>query len=167
MLHLTPLLGVPSLPWKAIGYGAAAVGIFLAGWWVNGWRWEAKWNDREAELAKAHAQTLSEYREREHVLQDALALVDIERTAERTKAREENDRLRAAVDAGAVRLRIRAACPSPELPQAASGPGVGDRAQAELAADARQDYFALRSGIVEVEKALAACQDILRKERAQ
>lgn len=167
MLHLTPLLGVPSLPWKVIGYGALAAGIFIAGWWVNGWRWEAKWNDREAELAQARAKTLGEYREREHVLQEALALVDAERTAERNKAREENDRLRAAVDAGAVRLRVRAACPVARVPETPARAGVDHGAQAELDAEARSDYFALRDGIIEVEKALAACQDILRKERAQ
>lgn len=153
--------------------GAVAGGLAIAassyfyGTHVEGLAWEAKWNAREAELAKAHAKATDEYREREHILQEALALVDNERTAERTKAHEENDRLRAAADAGAVRVRVRAACPAARLPEAPAGAGLGERAQAELDANARQDYFALRGAIIETEKALTACQDILRKERAQ
>jgi len=144
---------------------AVAIALFAAGWLVNGWRWESRWNEREARYAAAVVKASEEAREREQVLTDAIARIDAEYTAERTKANEEISRMRAAVDAGAVRLRVAARCPAASVSQAAAGPGVDHGTGAELAADARSDYFALRGGLIRQEQKLAACQAALAGER--
>lgn len=77
------------------------------------------------------------------------------------KAQNENTALRAR--GSLVGLRIAANCPDHRAsPQAATDPGVDSRTGAELAADARQDYFALRDGIALASAQLAACQDELK-----
>lgn len=145
---------------------ATIVVVFFAGWWVNGWRWESKWTARELSLAEAHAKTTDAYREREHVLQDAIGMLDVQYTAQLKEANDANATLRAAVDTGAKRLLVRAKCPAaPGVPQTTDRPGVDNGAGAELAADARQDYFALREGLTRFEKKLAACQSTLAGER--
>lgn len=153
------------IPWGLVARIALAMAIFGAGWMVNGWRWDARWNEREAEYADARTKSSEQAREREQVLADAIATIDTERTAERTKAHEEITRLRAGVDAGAVRLRVAARCPAAGVSGPAAGSVVDHGAAPELAPDARPDYFALRDGIGDRQDALAACQAILAKER--
>jgi len=144
-----------------------AISAFFYGEHVEGLDWKAKWADRERELAEGHAKTTDEYRERERVLQDAIGLLDKDYTKQLEEANHANDDLRRAVDAGAQRLRIRAQCPAaPGVPQAADRSGVDHGAGAELAADARPDYFALREGLIRVDKKLSACQAALLSERA-
>ena len=68
--------------------------------------------------------------------------IDQRNTTELNHVRTENQGLRRAVDAGTERLHIKAACPA--VP-ADSGTGrLADAGTAELAADARSDYFTLR-----------------------
>lgn len=159
---LTMLRG---LPWKAIGAIALAAGIFFGGWTVNGWRWQSKWNTRETAYSKAAEKSSEEARAKEADWNASFAAVDKERETERTKANEEIARLRAAVDDGTVRLRVRAHCPAPGLPQSAGAPGNGDAAAPELDSAARQDYFALRQGILDLESQLNEAQDLLERER--
>lgn len=142
---------------------ALAAALFLAGWLVNGWRWDARMNDLRRTYAEATTKASEEARERESVLAEALAIIDAERTAERTKADEENARLRAAVDAGVKRLRVNVRCPAPRLPEAPAGSGVDHGAGAELDPSTRPDYFALRSGLIRVEAKLKACQAIINE----
>ena len=143
-----------------------AVSAFFYGEHVENLSWTAKWEKQARELAEAHTKTTDEYRERERVLQDAIAIMDKDYTAKLKEATDENSRLRSAVDAGAQRLLVRARCPAaPGVPQAADRPGVDHGAGAELAADARPDYFALREGLIRVDKKLAACQAALASER--
>lgn len=71
--------------------------------------------------------------------------IDQRNTAELTHALTENERLRRAVDTGGQRLRVNATCPaSGSVPTAAGTARVADAGGAELAADARPDYFTLR-----------------------
>lgn len=156
-----------SIPWRAIGIAALAVAVFGAGWMVNGWRWDARWQARELALAEAQVQAEQASRSRENALRADLAALDQQYTDERTAADAEIDRLRAAVDAGRSRLRVAATCPD-RVPATAAGAGVGDGAgpeRPELAPEARPDYFALRSGLDRVSRQLTACQAILRAER--
>lgn len=142
-----------------------AVIAFSAGWTVNGWRLDARWNAREASLFQAATTAIEAARERETVLADAIAMIDAEHTAERTKADAENAALRADVAAGARRLFVNATCPAAGLPQAAAGAGVGPGTRAELSPDARPDYHALRAGLNRQERKLAECQAVLQAER--
>jgi prophage endopeptidase len=71
--------------------------------------------------------------------------IDQRNTKELTNARTENERLRRAVGDGTGRLHIRATCPASGSVSASAGAArVADAGSAELAADARPDYFTLR-----------------------
>lgn len=159
------MLLLKGLRWQAIGLAALAIALIGIGWTAQGWRKDARWNEREAAIATANTKASEAAREREQVLADAIAIIDSEHTAERTKADAENSRLRAAVADGAVRLFIRAACPAAGLPQAAAGPGLDHGTRAELNSDARSDYHALREGLTRQDRKLAACQEVLARER--
>ena len=51
--------------WKLIAAGAAVIAIFLAGWNINGTRWESKWNkavlDRQEAVDELHAEMRAEF----------------------------------------------------------------------------------------------------------
>ena len=68
--------------------------------------------------------------------------LDTKHTQELTDAKADNDRLRAAVAAGSQRLRVNATCPA--VPDATGAARLDDAGAAELTADARQHYHALR-----------------------
>lgn len=150
---------------RALVAAVIAAALFGAGWTVNGWRWSERLATEHAALSAATVTASEAAREREQVLADAIAAIDADRTTERTKANDENARLRAAVDAGAVRLHVAAHCPTAGLPDSAAGPGLDYRAGAELDAAARAAYFGLRDGLKRSEAKLSACQDVIRNER--
>lgn len=92
------------------------------------------------------------------------AIIDRDRldesaTKELKDARDENKRLAADVAAGSRRLLIRASCPA--VP---ADPGAGrvDDGSAELAADARQPYFAHREQVTLDEAKLRGLQAYVR-----
>lgn len=87
-----------------------------------------------------------------------LATSNDKHLADLQKAQNENTALRAR--GSLVGLRVAANCPDHR--ETAADPGVDTRTGAELAADARQDYFALRDGIALADAQLAACQDELK-----
>ncbi|KAE9645653.1 lysis protein [Pseudomonas sp. PB103] len=71
--------------------------------------------------------------------------IDQRNTTELTHARTEIERLRGDVGDGTQRLQIRANCPaSGSVPATAGTARVAVAGSAELAADARPDYFTLR-----------------------
>ncbi|WP_448649438.1 lysis system i-spanin subunit Rz [Pseudomonas corrugata] len=71
--------------------------------------------------------------------------IDQRNTTELTHALTENERLRRAVDTGGQRLLVNATCPATgSVPTAAGAARLADAGTAELAADARPDYFTLR-----------------------
>ena len=84
--------------------------------------------------------------------------IDLVRTQELNHARTENLDLRRAVDAGRQRLRIAATC--------SADPGAGglaDAGTAELAADARPDYFTLRDQLALSKQMILGLQDHVRR----
>ena len=89
---------------------------------------------------------------------------DIDRTRSEAlnHARSENTELRRAVDAGRQRLRVNAVCRAPEPNQTAPG-GVADAATAELATDARPDYFTLRDQLALSKEMILGLQDHVRR----
>lgn len=92
----------------------------------------------------------------------AVADIDTQHTKELSHAIAENDRLRAAVGAGTLRLRVRAACPATpagsDVPTTTPAAGLGDAGSAELDPAAGQDVLDLRAGIERAERALRAMQ---------
>ncbi len=114
---------------------------------------------REASLARAAL-------EKQESLARALAESDRKHTEELSNALSENDRLRAAVRAGDVRLRVRAVCPAAparaDVPEAAPAAGVADAATPRLTADAEQAYFDHRAAAEQVKRMLLGLQDYAR-----
>lgn len=156
--------------WKPL-----AVFILLLMTWLHGHHYGVESTTLRYEYARAQdakyaAEQLAAldatYRKKEQDRQAEMAIADaLFYQALREKAHE-NEKLRAAVDAGAVRLRVKARCPIlPAASEAAPGAGVGDGGTAELDPAARQDYFALRAAIGNVEAQLSACQAIVRLDR--
>ena len=88
--------------------------------------------------------------------------IDRIRTEALNHARFENTELRRAVDAGSKRLHVNAVCRAPEPNQ--TGPGrVADAGTAELATDARPDYFTLRDQLALSQEMILGLQDHVRR----
>ncbi|MCF5806479.1 lysis protein, partial [Pseudomonas tremae] len=66
-----------------------------------------------------------------------------------------------AVADGSYRLRIKAFCPA--MPSAAGTAGLADAGSAELAADARSDYFTLRDELALSRQMILGLQDYIRQ----
>ena len=88
---------------------------------------------------------------------------DQKNTEELNHVLAENEVLRRDVDDGRQRLRIRATC-KPAVPITATGAaGVADAGTAELAADARPDYFTLRDQLALSRQMILGLQDYTRQ----
>lgn len=72
------------------------------------------------------------------------AALDSKHTQELNDALKNNRDLQRAVDLRDQRLLVKASCPSAAVRTDSTGAGVADAGTAELAADARPDYFTLR-----------------------
>jgi hypothetical protein len=147
--------------WLVTHGGALALGL-LVGWVANGWRLGEQIAQIEAtaehERAEAFRWVAAEQTRSaaEMALADTNALVEVRREQEKT------DQLRECIERGTgcglrVKVTRSAACVSAAGPSA----GVGDRGGewAELDADARRDYLALRARLPVVEQALKLCVD--------
>lgn len=86
---------------------------------------------------------------------------DIKHTQELSNARDTNDALRRAVDDRDKRLLVKATCAA-SVPAVTGAAGVADGATAELAADARSDYFALRDQLALSKQMILGLQDHVR-----
>lgn len=137
------------------GLGRLALAVLLGsliGWQTQGWRMDAQHQRAIAEqLAAAEAQRLQleqQLRVAEQAALDKVATVE-----------QENAQLdRCIRDGRGCGLRVKvAACPG--VP-AAPGVGAETGGGAELDPDARQDYYALRAGIVRLEQALKVCTHV-------
>lgn len=84
--------------------------------------------------------------------------IDLQRTLELNHERAENDALRLDVAAGRKRLSVKATC-SAAVPASAGAGGVADAATAELAADARPDYFTLVDQLALSKQMILGLQD--------
>lgn len=138
----------------------ATVG-FAGGWAVNGWRLDAEHGQERIQLAKErNDQLLQAIRQRDD-LGEKVAALDKTRTAQLTKARNENQALTDRLAAGTAGLRIEATCPQSGPTEGTRTAGVDSGAAAELTPAARQAYSALRQNIIETEGRLSACQELL------
>ncbi len=157
------------------GYAVAAlvggVAVGAAAWTAQGWRYSER-------LAVQHAARADEVAEGQRQAREILARrhADVAEINERNgraewvayggmrNAQIQEEGLRADVDAGRQRLRVRAACPtaSSGVSEAGASSGVDHGARAELDPAARSDYFALRAGIQRLTAQLEACQARLR-----
>ena len=125
---------------------------------------------QRAEEARAVAEATDKLRTAVHAWRDAqtsfLSTLDARITKEVSDAVEENNRRRAAVAAGAVRVRyVAARCPDPgpDLPAAASAGGVGDGAGVELTPKAGLDVLDLREALIRDRAKIDYLQGYIRK----
>jgi prophage endopeptidase len=157
--------------WK--GYVLVAVASAWMVWLVQGWRYSAQISSLNAQHDRALADAANAAKAQQDKLtaeRDDLAQrwakSESDLYGKLRDAETKNDQLRADVDAGTQRLRVRATCPKPadHVPQTGTGAGLDDGTAAELDPAARPDYFALRQGIERVTKQLQAWQ---AREQAQ
>ena len=87
---------------------------------------------------------------------------DFTRTKALNHALSEINDLRRAVDGGGKRLLVKATCSTPKPDQTGSG-SVADAATAELATDARPDYFTLRNQLALSREMILGLQDHVRR----
>jgi prophage endopeptidase len=88
--------------------------------------------------------------------------IDLKRTLELDDERASNLELRRVVDERRQRLRINATCSAAGTEKASAG-GVADAGTAELAADARPDYFTLRDQLALSKQMILGLQDYVHQ----
>ncbi|MCK1794395.1 lysis system i-spanin subunit Rz [Pseudomonas violetae] len=84
--------------------------------------------------------------------------IDQMRTQELNDEKDKNLGLQRAVDAGSQRLFVKATCPA-AVPTDSGAGRVADAGTAELAADARSDYFTLRDQLALSRQMILGLQD--------
>jgi len=118
---------------------------------------------RERDSAKWEASGL---REAARISGEMLAerdAIDQRNTKVLTDALTENERLRRSVGDGTGRLLVRATCPATgSVPATAGTARVADAGRAELAADARPDYFTLRNQLALSRQMIFGLQQYVR-----
>ena len=127
--------------------------------WVADQRDDAR---RERDSAQSE---VSDLREAARISAELLAARDLDdqkNTEELNHVRAENEALRRDVDDGRQRLLIRATC-RPAVPTATGAASVVDAGTAELAADARSDYFTLRDQLALSRQMILGLQDYTRQ----
>ena len=87
---------------------------------------------------------------------------DLKNTLELNDALDHNKSLQRAVDDGRQRLLVKARCPAPAVLGATGAGGMADAGPAELAADARSDYFTLRDQLALSRQMILGLQDYIR-----
>lgn len=88
---------------------------------------------------------------------------DLKHTLELKDALDHNKSLQRAVDAGRQRLLVKASCPTATAMPATTGTAsVADAGSAELAADARPDYFTLVDQLALTRQMVLGLQDHIR-----
>jgi prophage endopeptidase len=134
--------------------------VWVAFDWVTDQRDDAR---RERDSAQWEASGL---REAARISGEMLAerdAIDQRNTKELTDALTENERLRRAVGDGTGRLHVRATCPAAgSVPATAGTARMADAGRAELAADARPDYFTLRNQLALSRQMILGLQQYVR-----
>lgn len=104
-------------------------------------------------------------REAAHLTGQRLAIAaanDAQHFQELTDALKHNQDLRRAVDDRDQRLLVKATCPAVRTGSGTGAAGVADAGPAELAADARSDYFTLRDQLALSQKMILGLQGHIR-----
>ena len=127
--------------------------------WVADQRDDAR---RERDSAQSEVSGL---REAARISGEQLATrdqVDQKNTEELNLANAQIEALRRDVDDGRQRLSVRATC-KPAVPGTTGAASVADAGTAELAADARPDYFTLRDQLALSRQMILGLQDHIRQ----
>ena len=144
---------------KLLVWAAAAIAIVLLLWRIDHLNNDRETLEQERDRLSARAKSLQNTLRLQRELNAELTELDRKHTEELTNANAELEELRRRVGSGSQRLLVKASCPDPRVPGTASTAGMDDGEAAELAASARQDYFALRGQLIRTEAALAGLQE--------
>ncbi|MDI2594341.1 lysis protein [Pseudomonas sp. 681] len=117
---------------------------------------------RERDSALSEATGLREAARISGEMLAARDAIDLQHTQELNDVRTENDGLRRDVDAGHKRLPVKATCSAP-APGKTGTSGLADAGTAELATDARPDYFTLRNQLALSRQMILGLQDHVRR----
>lgn len=156
---------------KSLPYVAPAALAALMAWGVEHYRLSAELasvrRDHAEQLLameQANAAELARATRKAESLQQQIIQLDEQHTKELSRAQQDNNELRDAVDAGVKRLRILAKRPANcPVPGTTDGAGLGDGAAVELSSAAGRAYHRLRVGLTEDTAKLQACQAILAR----
>ena len=121
-------------------------------------------NDAVRELGSAQTEVTG-LREAARISGEMLAdrdAIDLKRTLELDHERASNLELQRSVDDRRQRLRINATCSAAGTEKTSAG-GVADAKTAELAADARPDYFTLRDQLSLSKQMILGLQDYVHQ----
>ena len=148
---------IPGAVWR---YGAVfALGAVIAAA-VQGWRYGEQIARAELAISSERAESMRMVLAEQESSSARMAAADQKHTGELTDAKGTIADLERRVADGRSGLRVATKCPAAKpLPEADTTAGVGGRGgeSAELDANARPDYYALRRGVVELEAALKVC----------
>ena len=144
---------------KLLVWTAVAIAIVLLLWRIDHLANDRETLVRERDQLSARAASLQNTLRLQRELASTAEALDRKHAEELTNANAELEELRRRVGSGSQRLLVKASCPDPRVPGTASTAGMDDGEAAELAASARQDYFALRGQLIRTEAALAGLQE--------
>jgi prophage endopeptidase len=113
---------------------------------------------RERDSARVEVKGLREAARISGEMLAARDAIDQMRTQELNDEKDKNLGLQRAVDAGTQRLLVKATCPA-AVPTDSGAGRVADAGTAELAADARSDYFTLRDQLALSRQMILGLQD--------
>jgi len=159
------------IPPRILAAAGVVIAAFLAGWWINGDRWEARVSKQAQQQAESDRQAvvkLADIQRQRQAEQDALTarlqVAADQHLAALAASQHETASLRDRLRVGDVRLRIAATCLGavPNSPASAASASLDTGTGAELDAAAGSAYFALRDGIDRAGAQLAACQAELK-----
>ena len=151
------MIPIPGAVWRYVA--AFALGVVIAAT-AQGWRYGEKIARSESAISTERTESMRLVLAEQESSASRMAEADKKHTGELIDARGKIADLERRVADGTSGLRVKAKCPTAKpLPEAGSAPGVGGGVveSAELDANARPDYFALRRGIIELESALKVC----------
>lgn len=150
--------------WKNIAAAALLVLAAWLGWWVNGLRWQHRFDTAQSQQVAALADAAMTAQHQQTEWQTKASQIDHQHTQELQHAQEIIRQLRADVDTGARQLRVHATCTT-GVPTATAAAGVDHAGACQLAAPARSAYFALAEGLATQRQQLAACQAFISSIR--
>ncbi|WP_268799066.1 lysis system i-spanin subunit Rz [Pseudomonas huanghezhanensis] len=127
--------------------------------WITDQRDEAL---RERDNARDELQGMREAARISGEMLAARDQVDLQRTKELKSEQDQNLALRRDVVDGRKRLRLHATCSVPVVPDSARSSSVVDADTAELAGNARPDYFTLRDQLALSKQMILGLQDHIR-----
>ena len=145
---------------RLVVYSVLAAILFLSGWTINGWRWEAKVADIRLEASESALQAANDARDKQRVMQAKISSLDAQKTKELNRAKSEINRMRDSVASGTGWLSLNANCA--KLPGLTLDTSLGDGTAPRLTDSAERNYWLLRERAATCVKQVEVLQGVVR-----